>query len=62
MLLLYLNSTTTFCLSDNHECFDIVVQITDIKMLELKLKFGSGLHGRIHITEVTFLCFWLDLN
>ncbi|TKY53223.1 RRP5-like protein [Spatholobus suberectus] len=27
-------------------------EITGIKTLELKLKFGFGLHGRIHITEV----------
>lgn len=30
----------------------VEAEITDIKMLELKLKFGFGLHGRIHITEV----------
>ncbi|XP_027934865.1 rRNA biogenesis protein RRP5 isoform X2 [Vigna unguiculata] len=30
----------------------VEAEITDIKMLELKLKFGIGLHGRIHITEV----------
>ncbi|CAJ1967373.1 unnamed protein product [Sphenostylis stenocarpa] len=29
----------------------VEAEITDIKMLELKLKFGFGLHGRIHITE-----------
>ncbi|KAJ0496375.1 putative microtubule-associated protein, MAP65/Ase1/PRC1 [Helianthus annuus] len=27
--------------------------ITEIKPLELKLKFSSGLHGRIHITEAS---------
>ncbi|KZV37907.1 hypothetical protein F511_12189 [Dorcoceras hygrometricum] len=27
------------------------VEITDIKPLELRLKFGSGFHGRIHVTE-----------
>ncbi|KAL2664253.1 hypothetical protein GLYMA_02G168900v4 [Glycine max] len=30
----------------------VEAEITDIKTLELKLKFGFGLHGRIHITEV----------
>lgn len=34
--------------------FDFV-QITEIKTFELKLKFGFGLHGRVHITEVTLL-------
>ncbi|CAI8618560.1 unnamed protein product [Vicia faba] len=28
------------------------LNITDIKTFELKLKFGFGLHGRVHITEV----------
>lgn len=27
-------------------------QITEIKPLELRVKFGSGFHGRIHVTEV----------
>ncbi|KAL9999138.1 putative suppressor of forked, tetratricopeptide-like helical domain superfamily [Helianthus debilis subsp. tardiflorus] len=31
----------------------VQAEITEIKPLELKLKFGSGLHGRIHITEVS---------
>ncbi|KAK7392757.1 hypothetical protein VNO78_21204 [Psophocarpus tetragonolobus] len=30
----------------------VEAEITDIKTLELKLKFGFGLRGRIHITEV----------
>ncbi|KAF7804182.1 rRNA biogenesis protein RRP5 [Senna tora] len=30
----------------------VQAEITEIKPLELKLKFGTGLHGRIHITEV----------
>ncbi|XP_014514109.1 rRNA biogenesis protein RRP5 [Vigna radiata var. radiata] len=30
----------------------VEAEIIDIKMLELKVKFGFGLHGRIHITEV----------
>ncbi|KAK7354984.1 hypothetical protein VNO80_14229 [Phaseolus coccineus] len=30
----------------------VEAEITDIKMLELKVKFGFGLYGRIHITEV----------
>ncbi|KAL2326887.1 hypothetical protein Fmac_020314 [Flemingia macrophylla] len=30
----------------------VEAEITDIKRLELKVKFGFGLHGRIHITEV----------
>ena len=38
---------------------DDFVQITEIKSLELKLKFGIGLHGRVHITEVTILRFEL---
>lgn len=29
----------------------VQVEITEIKPLELKLKFGSGFHGRIHVTE-----------
>jgi hypothetical protein len=37
--------------------FDDFVQITEIKTFELKLKFGSGIRGRVHITEVTLLCF-----
>ncbi|KAI3794742.1 hypothetical protein L1987_37379 [Smallanthus sonchifolius] len=28
-------------------------EVTEIKPLELKVKFGSGLHGRIHITEAS---------
>ncbi|KAJ0705044.1 putative suppressor of forked, tetratricopeptide-like helical domain superfamily [Helianthus annuus] len=31
----------------------VQAEITEIKPLELKLKFGSGLHGRIHITEAS---------
>ncbi|XP_076905789.1 rRNA biogenesis protein RRP5-like [Bidens hawaiensis] len=31
----------------------VQAEITEIKPLELKLKFGSGLHGQIHITEVS---------
>lgn len=30
----------------------VEAEITDFKTFELKLKFGCGLHGRIHITEV----------
>ncbi|KAJ7975951.1 rRNA biogenesis protein rrp5 [Quillaja saponaria] len=30
----------------------VQAEITEIKPLELKLKFGIGLHGRVHITEV----------
>ncbi|KAL5080671.1 hypothetical protein RYX36_009092 [Vicia faba] len=30
----------------------VEAEITDIKTFELKLKFGFGLHGRVHITEV----------
>ncbi|KAI3518805.1 hypothetical protein L1887_07619 [Cichorium endivia] len=30
----------------------VQAEVTEIKPLELKLKFGSGLHGRIHVTEV----------
>ncbi|KAK7278792.1 hypothetical protein RJT34_23828 [Clitoria ternatea] len=30
----------------------VEAEITDIKSLELNLKFGFGLHGRVHITEV----------
>nr|XP_043631998.1 rRNA biogenesis protein RRP5 isoform X2 [Erigeron canadensis] len=29
----------------------VQAEVTEIKPLELKLKFGSSLHGRIHITE-----------
>ncbi|CAL5418093.1 unnamed protein product [Camellia sinensis] len=29
----------------------VQAEITEIKTLELKLKFGSGFHGRVHITE-----------
>ncbi|CAL5321310.1 unnamed protein product [Camellia sinensis] len=29
----------------------VQAEITEIKILELKLKFGSGFHGRVHITE-----------
>ncbi|XP_073149006.1 rRNA biogenesis protein RRP5-like isoform X2 [Henckelia pumila] len=29
----------------------VQVEITEIKPLELRLKFGSGFHGRIHVTE-----------
>ncbi|KAL2998416.1 hypothetical protein AAZX31_09G097500 [Glycine max] len=32
----------------------VEAEITDIKTLELKLKFGFGLYGRIHITEVYY--------
>lgn len=32
-------------------------QVTEIKPLELKVKFGSGFHGRVHVTEVNIL-FW----
>ncbi|CAI9097447.1 OLC1v1033877C1 [Oldenlandia corymbosa var. corymbosa] len=28
-------------------------EVTEIKPLELRLKFGSGLHGRVHITEAS---------
>jgi hypothetical protein len=38
--------------------FDDFVQITEIKTFELKLKFGSGIRGRVHITEVTLLFFF----
>ncbi|KAG8367979.1 hypothetical protein BUALT_Bualt16G0128900 [Buddleja alternifolia] len=31
----------------------VQAEITEIKPLELRLKFGSGLHGRIHVTEAT---------
>ncbi|KAK7345187.1 hypothetical protein VNO77_15745 [Canavalia gladiata] len=31
---------------------EVEAEITDIKPLEMKLKFGFGLHGRVHITEV----------
>ncbi|CAI8616647.1 unnamed protein product [Vicia faba] len=30
----------------------VEAEITDIKTFELELKFGFGLHGRVHITEV----------
>ncbi|XP_027363474.1 rRNA biogenesis protein RRP5 [Abrus precatorius] len=30
----------------------VEAEITDIKSLEMKLKFGFGIHGRVHITEV----------
>ncbi|XP_057422928.1 rRNA biogenesis protein RRP5 [Lotus japonicus] len=30
----------------------VEAEITEIRSLELKLKFGFGLHGRVHITEV----------
>ncbi|KAI4332058.1 hypothetical protein L6164_016997 [Bauhinia variegata] len=30
----------------------VQAEITEIKHLELKMKFGIGLHGRVHITEV----------
>ncbi|XP_004514152.1 rRNA biogenesis protein RRP5 [Cicer arietinum] len=30
----------------------VEAEITEIKTFELKLKFGFGLHGRVHITEV----------
>lgn len=34
------------------------VQIIEIKPLELRVKFGIGFHGRVHITEVKFMkCF-----
>ncbi|PIN20215.1 rRNA processing protein Rrp5 [Handroanthus impetiginosus] len=31
----------------------IEAEITEIKPLELRVKFGSGFHGRIHVTEAT---------
>lgn len=31
----------------------VQAEVTDIKPLELKVKFGSGFHGRIHITEAS---------
>ncbi|XP_047328490.1 rRNA biogenesis protein RRP5 [Impatiens glandulifera] len=31
----------------------VQAEITEIKPLELRLKFGSACHGRVHITEVT---------
>lgn len=31
----------------------VQAEVTEIKPLELKLKFGSGFHGRVHITEAT---------
>ncbi|KAL3841171.1 hypothetical protein ACJIZ3_025762 [Penstemon smallii] len=31
----------------------VQAEITEIKPLELKMKFGSGFHGRIHVTEAT---------
>ncbi|KAK9062384.1 hypothetical protein SSX86_019570 [Deinandra increscens subsp. villosa] len=31
----------------------VQAEVTEIKPLELKVKFGSGLHGRIHITEAS---------
>lgn len=31
----------------------VQAEITDIKPLELRLKFGVGFHGRVHITEAT---------
>nr|GMD39709.1 rRNA biogenesis protein RRP5 isoform X1 [Ipomoea batatas]GMD44603.1 rRNA biogenesis protein RRP5 isoform X1 [Ipomoea batatas]GMD46343.1 rRNA biogenesis protein RRP5 isoform X1 [Ipomoea batatas]GMD47854.1 rRNA biogenesis protein RRP5 isoform X1 [Ipomoea batatas] len=31
----------------------VQAEITDIKPLELRLKFGSGFPGRVHITEAT---------
>ncbi|CAH9109012.1 unnamed protein product [Cuscuta europaea] len=31
----------------------VQAEITDITPLELRVKFGSGFHGRVHITEVT---------
>ncbi|XP_057803676.1 rRNA biogenesis protein RRP5-like [Salvia miltiorrhiza] len=41
-----------FCSSTNlNFVFDF--QITEIKPLELRVKFGSGFNGRIHITEAT---------
>ncbi|CAK8570928.1 unnamed protein product [Lathyrus sativus] len=30
----------------------VEAEVTEIKTFELKLKFGFGLHGRVHITEV----------
>lgn len=30
----------------------VALQITEIKPLDLRLKFGTGLHGWVHITEV----------
>lgn len=32
----------------------IIYQITGIKPLEMRLKFGVHLHGRVHITEVLY--------
>ncbi|KAL2480440.1 RNA binding [Abeliophyllum distichum] len=31
----------------------VQVEIIEIKPLELRLKFGSGFHGRVHVTEAT---------
>ncbi|KAK4432202.1 rRNA biogenesis protein RRP5 [Sesamum alatum] len=31
----------------------IQAEITEIKPLEVRVKFGSGIHGRIHVTEAT---------
>lgn len=31
----------------------VQAEVTEIKPLEIKLKFGSGLHGRMHITEIS---------
>ncbi|KAL8246480.1 hypothetical protein R6Q59_007696 [Mikania micrantha] len=31
----------------------VQAEVTEVKPLELKVKFGSGLHGRIHITDAT---------
>ncbi|PWA39554.1 RNA binding protein [Artemisia annua] len=39
--------------SSNDVGSSVQAEVTEIKPLELKLKFGSGLHGRIHITEAS---------
>ncbi|KAI3446386.1 hypothetical protein Pfo_003051 [Paulownia fortunei] len=31
----------------------VQAEVTEIKPLELRVKFGSGFHGRIHVTEAT---------
>ncbi|PWA41653.1 Nucleic acid-binding, OB-fold [Artemisia annua] len=40
-------------LKSNNEVVESSMLVTEIKPLEIKLKFGSGLHGRIHITEAS---------
>ncbi|PWA34022.1 RNA binding protein [Artemisia annua] len=42
--------------SSNDVGSSVQAEVTEIKPLELKLKFGSGLHGRIHITETKLVC------